>query len=489
MNVEASDNCGIGIAGSRMVVKGEAMLNRNSSHGVVARIVNIASGQIRANEGYGVLVRPSGSIVPGGVLNLGAVNVSENVLGGIYTGASKLVRADRALPAHLAASTGTSSLVRGANISNNAGDGIDWQAADSLIVTGGNVSGNGGLGINTISGTGQIIASGNWWGDPSGPGGAGSGSGDGIAAGVTVADWLSTTRSIALSAAPDTLYVEAGATDTLGLSAFSWTIAQDLIDISIADSAGWVDSPLSFSLGVTDTTSAHSDIVITVPGGVAEGTAAHLRVTAQAQSDPGAVDTLMATILSYVPQLSAIEIVPDSVTVLTGALVHFLAFGFDQFDHAAAFEPSWSATGGTIDGSGLYQAGTTLGAFTVTAEDTTTALTAGAKVVITVATDVEDPGADNLPREFSLHQNYPNPFNPTTQITYDLPAASHVVLRIYNLLGQTVATLRAADEPAGSYTVEWDGRDEHGNEVASGLYLYRLTTDNHTATRKMMLLK
>lgn len=90
---------------------------------------------------------------------------------------------------------------------------------------------------------------------------------------------------------------------------------------------------------------------------------------------------------------------------------------------------------------------------------------------------------------FALHQNYPNPFNPSTTIRYSLPTRGKVSLTIYNLLGQTIQTLTDQTESAGEHEVTWDGRDVSGEPVASGVYLYRLTTDNGTLSRKMLLLK
>jgi len=94
-----------------------------------------------------------------------------------------------------------------------------------------------------------------------------------------------------------------------------------------------------------------------------------------------------------------------------------------------------------------------------------------------------------LPRTFGLSQNYPNPFNPTTLIKYDLPTRSFVQINVYNLLGQKVKTLVNDTKPAGHYTTTWNGNNEAGREVASGIYFYRLEADETTITKKMILLK
>jgi hypothetical protein len=89
-----------------------------------------------------------------------------------------------------------------------------------------------------------------------------------------------------------------------------------------------------------------------------------------------------------------------------------------------------------------------------------------------------------VPHVFSLSQNYPNPFNPTTKVAYSLPSTQHVNLTIYNVLGQTVTTLVDEVQQAGAYEAEWNATD-----VSSGVYFYRLTTDQNVETRKMLLLK
>jgi hypothetical protein len=88
------------------------------------------------------------------------------------------------------------------------------------------------------------------------------------------------------------------------------------------------------------------------------------------------------------------------------------------------------------------------------------------------------------PASYSLSQNYPNPFNPSTTIAFSIPELSEVSLRVYNLLGEEVATLASGVFPAGSYQRVWDA---HG--LASGFYIYRLTTPRYSETKKLMLTK
>jgi len=94
-----------------------------------------------------------------------------------------------------------------------------------------------------------------------------------------------------------------------------------------------------------------------------------------------------------------------------------------------------------------------------------------------------------IPSEFSLSQNYPNPFNPTTSIKYAISENARVTLTIYNILGQAVRTLVNAEQESGFYTVRWDGTNDFGGKVSSGIYIYRISAGNFTSTVKMNLLK
>jgi hypothetical protein len=91
---------------------------------------------------------------------------------------------------------------------------------------------------------------------------------------------------------------------------------------------------------------------------------------------------------------------------------------------------------------------------------------------------------NEIPNDFTLYQNYPNPFNPTTNIEYSIPEASFVDLKVYDVLGNEVATLVNEEQTAGVYKADFSGSD-----LASGLYIAKITAGNYTNTIKMSLLK
>ncbi len=95
----------------------------------------------------------------------------------------------------------------------------------------------------------------------------------------------------------------------------------------------------------------------------------------------------------------------------------------------------------------------------------------------------------SLPNGFLLYNNYPNPFNPETTIAYELPISGFVRLDVYNMLGQKIKTLVDQNEVAGVHRIVWNGKNEFGKKMASGIYLYQMQTTNYKATKRMLLLR
>ena len=108
----------------------------------------------------------------------------------------------------------------------------------------------------------------------------------------------------------------------------------------------------------------------------------------------------------------------------------------------------------------------------------------------TIIVNVEDEeDIDQLPKQFSLSQNYPNPFNQSTKIEFAMVNSGFISLEIYDILGRKVRALVSENLSAGYKSVLWDGKDNSGKEVASGIYFYQLKVENFSEARKLVLLK
>lgn len=107
---------------------------------------------------------------------------------------------------------------------------------------------------------------------------------------------------------------------------------------------------------------------------------------------------------------------------------------------------------------------------------------------IASVTDVK-PEVTTIPDEYSLSQNYPNPFNPSTSIKYALPVEGMVSVKVFNMLGQEVKTLVSEVKNAGTYNLTWNGTDNSGSSIASGVYIVRIQANDFVMSRKMVLLK
>ena len=98
-------------------------------------------------------------------------------------------------------------------------------------------------------------------------------------------------------------------------------------------------------------------------------------------------------------------------------------------------------------------------------------------------------GMPDVPTTYALHPNYPNPFNSETTIRYGVPVPGEVLLLVYNLSGQKVRELVCGSQDAGMHTVQWDGKDDKGREIGSGVYVCRMAAGGYEHIRRMVLVK
>ncbi len=106
-----------------------------------------------------------------------------------------------------------------------------------------------------------------------------------------------------------------------------------------------------------------------------------------------------------------------------------------------------------------------------------------------IPTDVGETQSPVVPAGFAVSQNYPNPFNPSTSFSYSLPSRADVSVEVFNVLGQKITTVFEGTKPAGDHTAVWNGTNDAGKPVSSGVYFYRVKAGDQVQTKKMMMLK
>jgi len=371
--------------------------------------------------------------------------------------------------------------ITGNQITGDAGDAIALEQGAEAEIIGNNLFENTGMGINNVDGTATVDGSGNWWGDPSGPGGSGPGSGEEVSTGVDFDDWLTNPVDLVVTPEADTIYIEAGKPDTVDVFLRNWVDPASNVDVTLSDEQGWIDGPASIPMiSLDENLGAEFEIPVSVPAGTMSATN-RVEVITTSSTNEQVADTTFFVVKSFESMLAEIEISPDSVDVDVGGTQQFEVTGRNQVGEVVAFNPTWTATGGTIDENGLFTAGDETGIFSVTAEGPENTQATAVVNIVVFTSNLNHP---ELPDRVELSQNYPNPFNPTTNIEFALPSAGQVKLSVFNILGQRVATLVDSFRPAGFHSVVFDGRG-----LSSGIYIYRLETKSTVKIQKMVLVK
>lgn len=149
----------------------------------------------------------------------------------------------------------------------------------------------------------------------------------------------------------------------------------------------------------------------------------------------------------------------------------------------------------TFDATGLHPDTTYDGLILVDSNDLVNPQVQIIVRLTTVPVGIEDEGTagSSLPKVFALNQNYPNPFNPSTSIVYDIPESVGdkvpVTIVVYNMRGQQVTSLLNEEKAPGRYSVHWSGKNDSGEQMSSGIYLYKITAGDFVKVKKMVLLK
>ncbi len=378
--------------------------------------------------------------------------------------------------------------IYGNYIHHDTGDGITIAGGGSPLIQKNNIMDNQGFGVRHTGSSASVDARYNYWNDASGPGGAGPGSGDRVSAGIDYTGWRKEAVSLFVCPERDTLVLKTGKQDQITLFFQNWSWAGDVVEHTVHADKDWVVPKQTRMIGLGQAWGASDQVDFFVPASTPQGSTARVEVRAISTINPAYRDTARFVVIAGSMALHRVIVLPDSVMVARGDSVLFTAQGYDQFAGALAVQPLWQCTGGTVDRSGLFVAGQTTGLYQVTVSDSSSGLSSRAKVLVGEETGVTDRD-DIQPMRFYVSQNYPNPFNQTTRLDFMLPRPSKIQIDIINVRGRKVRRLLDEYQPAGNYSVQWDGYDDQGGAVAGGLYICRFNAPGFVESRKMVLLR
>jgi len=174
---------------------------------------------------------------------------------------------------------------------------------------------------------------------------------------------------------------------------------------------------------------------------------------------------------------------PQSTNVTAGDSVKWTNNG--SFDHTSTSDSGVWNSGTIPSGSSFTRQFSTPGSFPYHCAIHTSMLA----TVIVSPTSVGDENSAGVPKNYILQQNFPNPFNSSTRISFYLPKKGKVNLEVYNILGQRIRILAEKEEEPGLKIISWEGKDDRGLSVPTGIYFYRLTAQDFVDTKKMVYLK
>lgn len=179
------------------------------------------------------------------------------------------------------------------------------------------------------------------------------------------------------------------------------------------------------------------------------------------------------------------------VSTILSLFTVFLASGGRGASSASFFLVDEINSAGGLDSSASYVLCSSAGASTPYGQSSSASYVVWSgikRLRLRLMSDVEtQPSAIALPSEFQLRQNHPNPFNPETRIELDLPVPSRVALRVFDVRGRLIRTLANGNYAAGRHSIPWDGKNDAGDLVSSGVYFYQLEAGGFLATRRMLL--
>ena|GEM_PF-3472693 len=341
----------------------------NHGVGLAARTLDLDQGSVSGNTGDGVVVCPGPAVVE-------FVKLKGNTGSGLKI---------------CAGSTGMSSTLDFLNVIENGENGVCMESTDPLIVEDCRFRGNAGFALkNSSTATDNVDAEDNYWGDASGPGGAGPGQGDAVSSNIDFEPWNTSSGGLTLAPRRTAYRSSAGKTVTVSTIVRQGEATQDL-QLTATDSLNWLttDSPIFVAMedGI-----ASLNIDLEAPAVVAPGTktTVMLGVSVISSANTGQSAMTMVDVEIYEPALSEIRVRPETIVISPGRVVTFTTEGVDQHGRPIPFDPKVTAvSGGSLDDSGRFIAGSEPGPIVVDFSNTSESVTT--RVNGTIVGDRERP--------------------------------------------------------------------------------------------------
>ncbi len=220
---------------------------------------------------------------------------------------------------------GCASTLTGNEIAEDAGDGIRCLNGGQPLVRDNNVLDNAGYGLNNLDLGVTVDAHENWWGAADGPGGSGPGSGDEVSDAVDYADWLGQPVSLVAAVGDDPLLALPGTTVSTPLFFQNWDEPADTLDVTLADTQGWLQPPLAATTSLSAGLGAALPVSFTLPGGAAFGATDAVTATATSQADPSDAVTVTSQVLAVeAADLAVVQAVNTDTVAVGGQLYYTL---------------------------------------------------------------------------------------------------------------------------------------------------------------------
>ncbi|OVE79651.1 hypothetical protein BVY01_01915, partial [bacterium I07] len=311
--------------------------------------IKVNQASIKENTKFGIYVL--------GNFNLNQVNFSNNKKGGIWYAVApiqpesveNIAASDQQIAEGVDYSAYTlqdiqqgfeipvrnASSIHGSVIENNEGNGIYLDHDAALSISKSNIIGNSAYAVNNQAPNALIDAQNNWWGDAAGPT-AGTLNGN-----IDAGSWLEIPVALVASSAIDTLFLPIGAVDSVTIFFQNWEKPDDMIDVVITDSLGWLGPDTTFTLTFPDSMGADTTVFINPPAGTAIGTQNKVWVNCMSRFDVSWADRDSFQVLIYESVLDRIALSPDSVSLMPGENWQFDADGLDRHDYILPTEVVW----------------------------------------------------------------------------------------------------------------------------------------------------